>query len=110
MTACDFLCDDIDAYPTETFQKVIDVNIKGTWHCLSAVLSYMRSRPSGEKNRRGNIIVTSSMAGVTGMADFGPYCASKWAILGYKKFACLSGKLWCLAWPMFARFLPNSET
>ena len=31
---------------------------------------------------RGNIVNTSSTAGLGGFSEFAPYCASKWAVLG----------------------------
>ncbi|XP_066931215.1 2,5-dichloro-2,5-cyclohexadiene-1,4-diol dehydrogenase-like [Clytia hemisphaerica] len=92
----------IDEYPTEMFNKVIDVNLKGIWLCMKYELKQMLKQdliiadPSKWRNKadfskykgsRGSIINTSSTAGFTGMPEFSPYCASKWGIIGLTQTA-----------------------
>lgn len=71
----------ITDYPLETFQKVMDVNIKGVWLGLKYVIP--------EMNENGSIIITSSVAGLQGTANVSPYVASKHATIGIMKCAAL---------------------
>jgi len=71
----------ITDYPLETFQKVMDVNVKGVWLGLKHVIP--------EMNDNGSIIITSSVAGLQGTANVSPYVASKHAIIGIMKCAAL---------------------
>lgn len=71
----------ITEYPIETFQKVMDVNVKGVWLGLKHVIPQM--------NDNGSIIITSSVAGLQGTANVSPYVASKHAIIGIMKCAAL---------------------
>jgi NAD(P)-dependent dehydrogenase (short-subunit alcohol dehydrogenase family) len=59
--------------------KVIDVNIKGTFNVLQAFLPCMLKR------RRGIIITLSSGAGSMGLPEISGYCATKWAVEGLTK-------------------------
>jgi NAD(P)-dependent dehydrogenase (short-subunit alcohol dehydrogenase family) len=52
------------------------VNVDGVFFCCQAVLPHMLSR------RRGNIVNLASWSGKAGAAYFGPYCASKFAVIG----------------------------
>jgi NAD(P)-dependent dehydrogenase (short-subunit alcohol dehydrogenase family) len=52
------------------------VNVDGVFFCCQAVLPHMLSRG------RGNIINLASWSGKAGAAYFGPYCASKFAVIG----------------------------
>lgn len=54
--------------------NMIDVNIKGTWNCIQAVVPTM-------KKRGGKILNFSSVAGTIGVKGFALYCASKSAIV-----------------------------
>ncbi len=62
--------------PSEEFDKVIDINIKGTANIIRHFV------PSMVKNRNGNIVNFSSGWGRSADAEVAPYCASKWAIEG----------------------------
>ena len=59
--------------------KVIDINLKGTWYCLKYEISQMLEQGGGA------IVNTSSGAGEVGMANLSPYCASKHGIMGLTK-------------------------
>eukprot|EP01062_Namystynia_karyoxenos_P079086 TRINITY_DN8271_c0_g1_i1.p1 TRINITY_DN8271_c0_g1~~TRINITY_DN8271_c0_g1_i1.p1 ORF type:complete len:308 (+),score=96.98 TRINITY_DN8271_c0_g1_i1:76-924(+) len=77
-----------DQYPTEQFDRVLAVNLRGIFLCMKHELRIMRKQePRGARSLRGTIINTSSTAGLKGMAEFGAYCSSKWAILGLTRTA-----------------------
>ncbi|WDT74172.1 MAG: 3-oxoacyl-[acyl-carrier-protein] reductase [Candidatus Manganitrophus sp.] len=63
----------------EDWDAVLSVNLKGTYHCMKAVLSSM------SKQRRGRIINISSIVGVIGNAGQANYAASKAAVIGLSK-------------------------
>jgi len=64
------------------FDRVMDINIKGTWRCLRAELDQMISQQQG-----GNIVNIGSVAGVIGFPMAAPYSASKHAMIGLTKTA-----------------------
>ena len=63
----------------EEFDKVIEVNLKGTYVVTKAVTKYMM------KKRKGSIINLSSVVGVAGNAGQCNYSASKAGIIGFTK-------------------------
>lgn len=63
----------------EEFDKVIEVNLKGTYIVTKIVSKYMM------KKRQGSIINMSSVVGVTGNAGQCNYSASKAGIIGFTK-------------------------
>jgi 3-oxoacyl-[acyl-carrier protein] reductase len=63
----------------ETWDLVIDVNLKGTFYCCRAVLPTMLAKKSGA------IVNLSSMMGWLGGATESPYCAAKAGIVGFTK-------------------------
>jgi SDR family mycofactocin-dependent oxidoreductase len=63
----------------ECWDLVIDINLTGVYNTIRAVLPEMISKQSGR------IIATSSMAGRAGYPNAGPYCASKWGVIGLIK-------------------------
>src|SRR4051794_28935308 len=65
----------------ERFQKIIAVNLYGTWHGIRAALPAMRAAGGG------SIVNISSMAGIKGYPGHGSYGASKWAVRGLTKTA-----------------------
>lgn len=65
----------------EDFDKVIEINLKGTFIATKSVLPYMM------KKRVGKIINLSSVVGVTGNAGQCNYSASKAGIIGFTKSA-----------------------
>jgi len=61
-------------YPEEIFDKVISINIKGTWLGNKYALPQM--------NDGGSIILTSSVSGILGSVNLSAYITSKHAIVG----------------------------
>lgn len=61
----------------ETFRRIIDINVMGTWYVTRAAVPRMGDG--------GRIIVTSSIWGRTAVAEFGAYCASKHANIGFMR-------------------------
>lgn len=69
--------------PIEAFDQVIEVNVRGAWLGLKYVI------PAMEKSGGGSIIITSSISGVRGSANFTPYVTSKHAVIGMMRCAAL---------------------
>lgn len=64
-----------DAFPIDDWQRVMDVNARGTWLCCQAVGRVMI------KQRSGKIINISSVRGRYGLpAGYAAYCPSKGAV------------------------------
>ncbi len=60
----------------ETWDKTININLKGVFNCCQAVLQRMVPR------QQGTIINLSSQSGKSGNAQYAAYCASKFGIIG----------------------------
>ncbi len=65
------------AMSEEDWDRIIDVNLKGTFLCSKAVAPHMMER------RSGTIINMSSQAGKRGRAAMAHYCTSKFGIIGF---------------------------
>jgi 3-oxoacyl-[acyl-carrier protein] reductase len=63
----------------EQFDKVIDINLKGVYHCTRAVVDIMLAQQSGV------ILTTSSIVGLYGNFGQTNYAASKFAVIGMTK-------------------------
>jgi len=74
--------DAIDSITDEVWSRIIDINVKGAFHCIQAVLPAMRSR------HYGRIVLTSSITGsVVAAPGLAHYAASKAALLGLMRNA-----------------------
>lgn len=62
----------------DAFDRVIRVNLRGTFLCCRAVARSMIARDEG-----GKIINIASTAGKYGVARYAAYCASKFAVRGF---------------------------
>ena len=68
------------------FDRVMNVNVRGVFIGLSAVMPAMRAAGKG-----GSIVILSSTAGRRGTAALSPYITSKHAVVGLMKCAALEG-------------------
>jgi NAD(P)-dependent dehydrogenase (short-subunit alcohol dehydrogenase family) len=68
----------------DAFDEVQRVNVKGTFLCCREVGRHM-----AERGGPGKIIVISSQAGKRGYAHYAPYCASKFALVGFTQALAL---------------------
>ncbi|WP_440951613.1 3-oxoacyl-ACP reductase family protein [Methanococcoides sp. FTZ1] len=66
---------------TESFEHIIDVNLKGTFLCSRYASNMMR------KQRTGKIINLSSIIGLNGNTGQSAYSASKAGVIGFTKSA-----------------------
>lgn len=71
----------LDQLPTDVFDRVMAVNVRGVFLGLKHVLAAMAEG--------GAIVNTASVAGVVGAAGLGPYVASKHAVIGLTRTAAL---------------------
>ncbi|MDW7667647.1 MAG: 3-oxoacyl-ACP reductase FabG [Bacillota bacterium] len=72
----------------EQFDKVVDINLKGTFNCAKAVIPYMIEQ------QNGIIINATSIVGVYGNYGQTNYAATKWGVIGMmKSWAKEFGKL-----------------
>ncbi len=67
----------------DTFDLVMNVNVKGVWYSMKCEIEYMLD------NGGGVIVNTASIAGLIGFPGHAPYTASKHAVLGLTKTAAL---------------------
>lgn len=65
------------AYTEETFDKVMELNVKGTFNCSKAAADIM------EKQGSGVILNTSSMVSISGQPSGVAYPTSKFAVNGF---------------------------
>jgi 3alpha(or 20beta)-hydroxysteroid dehydrogenase len=73
----------INEQSTDSFRRVMDINLYGAWLGMRTVLPSLR-RADG-----GCVVNVSSTAGLMGYANIGAYVASKWALRGLTKTAAL---------------------
>lgn len=65
--------------PDEEWDRVMEVNVKGVWHCCRAIAPLMRER------RQGSIVNIASGTVLNGSAGRVHYVASKAAVLGLSR-------------------------
>ncbi len=71
----------LEQYDDDMMEQILDVNVKGVWHCLKAVLPIMREQGSG------SIVNISSVAGIGAAPRMSAYAASKHAVIGLTRTA-----------------------
>ena len=67
----------------EDFDAHLDINLKGTWHCMKLAIPMML------RQSRGAIVNISSINGLGGTVGAAAYSASKHAVIGLSKSAAL---------------------
>jgi NAD(P)-dependent dehydrogenase (short-subunit alcohol dehydrogenase family) len=67
----------------EAFDRIVAVNLKGTWLCMRAELRRMTETGGG------SIVNTASLGGIAGVSTNVGYVASKHAVVGMSKTAAL---------------------
>lgn len=68
----------------ELYERTMDTNVRGVWHCMRAQLGQMMRQPQG-----GSIVNVASAAGLVGSARSAVYGASKHAVVGLTRSAAL---------------------
>ncbi|KAB7672076.1 SDR family NAD(P)-dependent oxidoreductase [Bacillus sp. B1-b2] len=66
--------DNLEAVTDEVWDSLFNVNVKGMFHCVKAVVPHMKNQQSGA------IVNLGSVAGLTGIGSSIPYAATKSAI------------------------------
>ncbi|KAI0877872.1 oxidoreductase [Hypoxylon argillaceum] len=68
--------------PLSAYQRIMDVNVKGTWLVSRAALGIMVAQePIDHPGQRGAIVNIASQLGIVARLTAAPYCASKAAII-----------------------------
>lgn len=68
----------------DEWDMVQDINLKGVWHTVKAVIPRLIEQGTG-----GSMILTSSTAGLKGTPNVAPYTASKHAVVGLMRTLAL---------------------
>ncbi|MBO0806244.1 MAG: SDR family oxidoreductase [Nocardiopsaceae bacterium] len=71
----------LDEVPEADFDRIMAVNVKGTWLCIREEVRVMRERGSG------SIVNMSSVGGFRGSSGMGAYQATKHAVIGLTRTA-----------------------
>jgi NAD(P)-dependent dehydrogenase (short-subunit alcohol dehydrogenase family) len=71
----------LDAVPEADFDRIMAVNVKGTWLCLREEIRVM------EEQGFGSIVNVSSIGGLRGSSGMGAYQATKHAVIGLTRTA-----------------------
>jgi len=71
----------LDEVAEEDFDRIMAVNVKGTWLCIREEVRAMRTQGSG------SIVNMSSIGGLRGSSGMGAYQASKHAVIGLTRTA-----------------------
>ncbi len=75
----------IEGHDDTLWQRVLDVNLTGTYRAIKAVIPVMK------KNKWGRIINIASTAANVGGATNGAYCAAKAGVVGLTRCVALEG-------------------
>jgi NAD(P)-dependent dehydrogenase (short-subunit alcohol dehydrogenase family) len=67
----------------EEFDRILDINLRGVWHCMKAELRQMVAQGSGA------IVNCSSIGGMRGSTGRAAYSASKFGVIGLTRAAAL---------------------
>jgi NAD(P)-dependent dehydrogenase (short-subunit alcohol dehydrogenase family) len=78
----------IDTCASHNWDRVIDVNLSGVFHCMQAEVPAMLEQGNGEPHG-GSIVNCASVAGLVGFVNIPAYVASKHGVVGLTKAAAL---------------------
>jgi NAD(P)-dependent dehydrogenase (short-subunit alcohol dehydrogenase family) len=73
---------EIKAFPTLNFDRIIQINLVGTFRCIAKSAAGMMTLPTLEHGERGAIVNTASVAAQDGQIGQASYSASKAGIVG----------------------------
>lgn len=73
----------IHEHPEETWNRTMEINLRGVWLCMKYEIPQMRNQGGGA------IVNTSSVWGLAGAAGFSAYVASKHGVAGLTKTGAL---------------------
>ncbi|OGV64395.1 MAG: 2-deoxy-D-gluconate 3-dehydrogenase [Lentisphaerae bacterium RIFOXYB12_FULL_65_16] len=73
----------VEEFPIDEFDRILDVNLRGTWLCCRAVAPILK------KQKSGSVINVGSALSVIGLAERTAYCASKAGVLGMTRTLAL---------------------
>jgi len=73
---------EIKAFPTLNFDRIIQINLVGTFRCIAKSAAGMLTLPPLEHGERGAIVNTASVAAQDGQIGQASYSASKAGIVG----------------------------
>ena len=74
--------DAVDSFPMTLFERVLQVNLAGTFRCLTRCAAGMVLNAPNSDGERGVIINTGSIAALEGQAGQAAYAASKAGVVG----------------------------
>jgi NAD(P)-dependent dehydrogenase (short-subunit alcohol dehydrogenase family) len=69
----------VEEIDTETFDRVLDINVRGVWNGCQAALPHMK------ESGGGSIVNVASLAGLIGLRQQGAYSLSKGAVLNFTR-------------------------
>ena len=69
------------AHPLEQFERVVRVNLLGTFNCIRLAATAMSTTAPGRDGERGAIVCTSSIAAFDGQVGQAAYAASKGGVV-----------------------------
>ncbi len=73
---------EIKAFPTDAFDRIIQINLVGTFRCIAKSAAGMLSLDKLEDGERGAIVNTASVAAQDGQIGQAAYSASKAGVVG----------------------------
>ena len=73
---------EIKSFPTLNFDRIIQINLVGTFRCVAKSAAGMMTLPALEHGERGAMVMTASVAAQDGQIGQASYSASKAGIVG----------------------------
>ncbi len=73
---------EIKHFPLENFDRIIQINLVGTFRCIAKSAAGMMTLEPGENGERGAIVNTASVAAEDGQIGQAAYSASKGGVVG----------------------------